>query len=72
MRVVATATSVTQGIVWTFDRVNRKLRGFTMGSASLATIVGGRYDLKELTSRLGNTTASGFKAKVFHIEAIGW
>lgn len=72
VEIVASATSVTQGLVWTFDRVNRKIRAYGMGSSSLATGVAGRKRLAELTSRFQSASASGFKAQTLHIHSTGW
>lgn len=72
VEVIATATSVTQGILWSFDRANRKLRGGGMGSSSLATAAAGRKRFVELTSRYQSASASGVKAAVLHLHARGW
>lgn len=72
MRVVASATSVTQHVAWQFDRVNRKLRAFAAGSGSLVTTIAGRFPLGELTSKSLGATASQLRARIIHVEAIGW
>ena len=71
MDIVASATGNVQGMVWTFDRANRKLRAWTTGSASgAATGAGGRKPRKELTSAFGGS--SDFRGRVMHIQAVGW